>query len=251
MRLINDRWRMRQHTPSEDDSKLLESITLLKAPHRGRYLETFKLGFAEQFGKVLLTPRKSQGIGCRVAGLLYSTVANHLLKNTHSRVYIQTDQPVPVRGLLTLSYLCNRQRREEVYQNCTWEYIPCDDSEDAGKYEARVVNIMASRLAGYERLKSNKLALKGVRSKLDGLFYSREKRELVIVEAKKRKVDFSEGAAQVILYYAQAKNSPLFRDAFIRAHLITSGNDNIKEYEHWKMIMNTNVEPKFFCQELP
>ena len=249
MQIIDDRWHMDSHTPAEDDSKLLESIPLLDAPHKGRYLETFKFGFAGQLGKVLLSPRKNQGVGCRVVGLLFSTVANQLLKNTHSRVYIQSDQPVPVRGLLTLSYLCNRQRREEVYQNCTWEYIPCDDGEDAGDYEARVVNIMSSRLTGYEKLRSNKLALNGVRSKLDGLFYNREKRELVIIEVKKRKVDFSEGAAQIVLYYAQAKNSPLFSDAFISSHLITSRRDNAQEHHNWKMIMNSKAEPRFYCKE--
>jgi hypothetical protein len=250
MRLINDRWRIDPHTPSEGDSKFLDSITLLDAPHRGRYLEAFKFGFAGQFGKVLLAPRENQGIGCRVAGLLFSTIANHLLMNTHTRVYIQTDRPIPARGLLTLSYLCSSKSREEVYQNCTWECIPCNKGEGFGDYERRVVDLMAKRLAGYERLRSNRLALKGFRTKLDGLFYSREKRELVIVEAKKRKVDFSEGPAQIVLYYAQAKNRPEFRDALIRTHLITSDKDNVKEYSHWKMVMNSKVEPRFFCQEL-
>jgi hypothetical protein len=248
LQLINDWWHLDPHTPSEQDSEILENISLINAPHKGRYLETFKFGFAEQLGKVLLIPRKNQGVGCRVVGLLMSTIAQHLFENTHTRVYIQTDPPIPERGLLTLNYLCDPQRRREIYQNSIWEYSPSNTGESPKDYETRVVNIMANRLAGYESLKSSWLTLKKVRSKLDGLFYSREKRELVIVEAKHRKADFSEGAAQLILYYAQAKNRVEFRNLNIRTHLITSQKDNIKEYDQWKRIMNSKVEAKFFCQ---
>jgi hypothetical protein len=86
-------------------------------------------------------------------------------------------------------------------------------------------------------MNTGELTLPKVRSKPDGLFLNRLKKELVIVEAKKGKRDFADGTAQTIQYYAQAKNHPEFRNCTVRNCLVTANDEATQGYKAWEELM--------------
>lgn len=78
------------------------------------------------------------------------------------------------------------------------------------------------------------LNLPGSRSKPDGLFELAQTRELIIVEAKGRRPDFAEGAAQLTLYCVQAKHAYRFKDWSMKMHLVTPAIEPTQGYELWR-----------------
>jgi hypothetical protein len=130
--------------------------------------------------------------------------------------------------------------RREYSPHC----IPASDDEKAVDYEKRVVDAMYFQFPGYERLHVSELKVGRIQSKPDGLFLSRAKRELIIIEAKKSKRDLADGAAQIVQYYAQARNHPRFQEMKFRTCLVTASDQCTEGYRLWEQLMTSSNELK-------
>ena len=96
----------------------------------------------------------------------------------------------------------------------------------------------------HQRLDKNELKIEKVQSALDGLFLNRAKRELLIIEAKMKKRDFAEGTAQIVQYYAQARNHPIFQDLLVKTCLVTAHDESTEAYNVWQELLISKKEMK-------
>ena len=242
--LKNHQWRASAYTSSLPEEYLLANTTLEDAP-LGRYIRRLQFGLVQDYCKVIITPTAPQsGVGCRIIGtILYQLVARcGVVGHLPTALYFQAgkSQFLP-RSLLTLSYLCSAEKRRSIYDNYFYTHISVNRQEKPLDYEKRVIEVMSCQFSEYQRLDANELKLEKVQSKPDGLFLSRVRNELVIIEVKKGKRDFADGTAQIVQYYGQAMNNPEFRDLTIRTCLVTASDESTEAYKIWQELM---ISPK-------
>ncbi len=247
IQLKNNEWIGDTHTPEQDELNLLESIKLRSFPSGNRYIKDLQFGIKDDYCKVIITPK--QNVGCRIIGTIVEKLASYRgsAERMPTKIYLQAeDGPFQVRSLLTLSVLCNSEMRKLLFEEYSLHHIPSKSGERAANYQTRVVNTIFQKYPGYNRLSENLLYLIDVSSTPDGLFRSDENEDLVIVEAKKRNIDFSDGTAQIVQYYSQAKHHPDFQNLTIKTCLVTSENERTKGYKIWEELMQSTNEIKFF-----
>jgi hypothetical protein len=103
---------------------------------------------------------------------------------------------------------------------------------------------MYFQFPGSERLNVSELKVGRIQSRPDGLFLNRAKRELIIIEAKKSKRDFADGAAQIVQYYAQARNHTRFREMRLRTCLVSASDQCTEAYRLWEQLMTSSNDLK-------
>jgi hypothetical protein len=247
--LKNDQWRAIRYQPQLSEEQLLVNTPLESVSgYLDRWIKSLEFGFGQDHCRIIVTPKKlSAGVGCRMIG----TILHQLAKRRRDRdqvprkLFFQAGEShFTLRGLVTLSFLCTAERREDIYHNFSCHCIPARDNETAPYYEKRVVDAMYLQFPGYERLHANELKVGRIQSMPDGLFLSRAKRELIIIEAKKSKRDFADGTAQIVQYYAQARNHPRFQEMKLRTALVTASDQCTEAYGLWEQLMTSSTELK-------
>jgi len=247
--LRNDQWRAIRYQPQLSEEHLLINTPLEAVPgYLDRWIKSLEFGFGKDHCRIIVTPKNlSDGVGCRMIG----TTLHQLAQRRGDRdqvprnLFFQAGEShFQLRSLVTLSFLCTADRRRDIYDNFSCHCIPASDNERPSDYEKRVVDAMYFQFPGSERLHVNKLKVGRIQSRPDGLFLSRAKRELIIIEAKKSKRDFADGTAQIVQYYAQARNHPKLREMKLRTCLVTASDQCTEAYRMWEQLMTSPNELK-------
>jgi len=246
MRLKYGQWRASflQTTITEEHYSICNKVDT----NLGRYIKGLQFYRNEDNCIITIIPVKPQdGIGCRMIGTtFYQLVLQYGgVENLPNTLYFQAgNSKFQTRSLLTLAYLCGAETRQNLYERFSYHHIPPKESESANAYESRVINEISSQFSNYERLNTNELKLKKVQSTPDGLLLNWTTRQLVIVEAKKHRRDFADGAAQLVQYYAQARNHDRFKNLEVCCCLITDACETTEAYGIWRELMTSQKDLK-------
>ena len=241
--LADGEWR---HTPSTEsfESSSKGEAVLHEFGAQGRYIEDLRVWMSGSAWLIEFTPKGDPRIGCRGLGKIldclvqkvgFEQMPQHLFFRASKAAFL-------ARGLLSMWPLCRAEQRNEIL--CRHTLVRCarEQKESFQDYERRAVQIAAGMLDGYEELDPGELQLKNVQSKPDGLFYKADENELVIVEAKMNCADWSDGAAQVLQYFGQARNHPCFRRADISTYLVATDAERSEGYRGWESLMRLDRE---------
>lgn len=247
--LRKHQWRATPYNSQSSEEYFLASTTLEKVSgYLGRYIRGLQFGSIQDYCKIIITPTTAKGgVGCRMIGTVLHQLAARYggIEHFPMNLYFQADESqFQLRSLITLFYLCTAERRRSIYDNYFFTHIPANRLEKASDYEKRVIEIMHYQFPEHQRLDANDLKIEKVQSTPDGLFLSSAKRELLIIEAKKNKRDFADGTAQIVQYYAQARNHPIFQDLVVKTCLVTADDESTEAYNVWQELMISKKEMK-------
>lgn len=250
---------------SSDENSTLDGIKLEQVYNTGWYIKSLKIGVAQNICKVVIEARvNNQGkygaIGCRIAGVIFYNLILRCgsIEQTPSKIIIQSlGGEFMERSLLTLYYLSSSNTRVDIYQGYNppshkFIYAPAITGEKPKDYEKRIVQEIKTRFFPtheqlYQAILSRDLLKgRGKKPAPDGLLVSRKNRGLVIIEAKMHKPDFEEGTAQLIQYYAFAKNHPRFQNYIIKTCLVTADDEHTNGYKVWNDLMASSKDFHFF-----
>jgi len=218
-----------------------------KAPDR--YGDTLCVQYAGCVALANVGLKPDETAGCRVVGEVLDEVLKHAVDGT-PRVVLWRVKPVfTLRGLLTLSYLALPRERREVMLRFSREFLADQPGEQEGSYEKRASRTIKEQYPGAECAGRSTLRLGGRGGSPDELCLVDNGRELLVIEAKKRRVGFGEGGSQIIQYFAQARNRPEYQGLPIRSVLVTSDAVRGESYLRWEAFLRSDHEVEFLVRE--
>jgi hypothetical protein len=251
LRLDGHEWHMK---PVQLSSEMATGLLSMPLKDAGgcRNAISIELGGTSHVCQIAITQRReNDGIGCRVMATAIERLTQHYgsVERVPEQIYIQARSGSsfrPGRSLLMLRVFADPIIRQDIFTNYSWSHIPTQFGEDHKEFETRAVKIVHDAHRGYEPVASSVLFLPGAQSRPDGLFTKTQSKELLVVEAKQRRPDFEEGAAQIMLYYAQAKYYSPFRDWRLRLRVVTSEPEPTPGYEIWQQWMRSGKKLNVF-----
>ena len=251
LRLAGRDWQM---TPCQLPLEVEKSLISIEMNESGgcRHATGIEVGGSPEIARIAITQRReNNGIGCRVMAAAIERLTSHYgsVDRVPEQIFIQT-RPGSTFGrggsLLMLQAFANPADRQSIWGRYSWSHIPTHTGETPKEYESRAVESLRSIYEGYKPLPSSDVFLPGVLSQPDGLFASADRSQLLIIEAKQKRPDFEEGAAQIILYYLRAKQCGAW---LVHLRLVTSESQPTRGYEIWREWMQPPKKLTVFVAE--
>lgn len=243
-------WRMAEFEPSPHILAAIRTAKYECLPS-GRYVHEVKISFFDNACHITFQNARNKGAGCRSAGEILEAILLRCgtIDRLPRTVFVTVMPHFKSQGLLTLKSLADVELRFAVLREVQRDHLPQKSSETAELFQERAVEFVICRHPGFQRCQPNELRIPGVQSEPDGLLLSPDNRVLVIVEAKKRKVSFSEGPMQLVNYFAQTRcHSRFCRIEQIKLHLVTPERHPGEGYLLWKRFMESGREIEFVIQ---
>ena len=245
LRLADVEWEHVLSMESFESSSKGEAV-LHEFGRQGRYIDDLRVWMSDSAWRIEFTPKGDPRIGCRGLGKILDRLVQEVgVGQLPQDLFFRASEGTFLaRSLLSLWPLCRAEQRNEILRRHTLVRCTREPQESFQDYERRAVQIVAGMLDGHEELDPGDLRVRNVQSRPDGLFYNADENELVIVEAKMNCADWSDGGAQVLQYFGQARNHPRFRRANISTYLVVDDAEPSEGYRGWESLMGLDRE---FC----
>lgn len=260
LRYLQGQWEMEEHILSPDEAAVLDTINTISLPGYPNMsgIHEIRIGLQDGQAKIILRGKdcKSPNMGCRAFAEALYALRRYCggIDCLPGDLYFQADgYQFMERGLLTLQFLCQPEKREAIMQSYTHHHAPVlSKSEPASRrkggqvsYQERVVNDLRRQFPTCQDLSRDLLRTTDTpmhKTQPDHLFEDPIMKELYIVEAKKRERDFTEGISQIIQYYAQAHYHPSFVGYTVKTFLITSESAASAGYCFWEDLVASQMK---------
>ena len=152
-------------------------------------------------------------------------------------------QPFASRAEAVLRVLDDPALRAEFVAGYTRRYWPYDTNWE--EYEEWVRTELLTHYPGCQSLDETRVNVGGRNGHPDGLLYNPNVNELVIVEAKAKCNDFTDGVGQLVQYFAKARSMPDFSSLRISSCLITARPQEPKDYQDLMSLLRSNQTTRF------
>jgi hypothetical protein len=251
LHLAAGQWQMNESRPLLQSERALASLSM-KNTGKYRYAQCIEVAGTPDCGQITITRPDKGAVGCRVVAEALARLACFCgdIDNLPVQLYIRVNEgSFLIRGLLMLRTFCDPEMRQDIRDHYPLSHVAARFFEKAPAYEERAVGELLSRYVGYVAEDPGLLCLTDVKSKPDGFFTNTQSKTGVIAETKMNRPDFSDGTAQIMQYYAQARHRPEFKDWALKLCLVASQTEPTKGYALWERWMKSDRKLNAFVAE--